>query len=84
MAEDILFRKPQEWRLDDINYDENIFIEALLELNKVVQSISGKNVTDFELILSNNIHLNTNTEYLRETTYNNFRLLLVIHKMKDV
>lgn len=36
MAEDILFRKQQEYSSDGINYDENIFKEALLELNKVV------------------------------------------------
>lgn len=75
MAEDVLFRKQQECPSDDINYDENIFNEALLELNKVVQSVSGKNISDFGLILSNNIDLNTNTEYLRETSYDSFRLL---------
>ncbi|XP_050065022.1 uncharacterized protein LOC126553951 [Aphis gossypii] len=78
MAEDVLFRKQQECLSDDINYDENIFNEALLELNKVVQSVSGKNITDFGLILSNNIDLNTNTEYLRETSYDSFRLLQVV------
>ncbi|XP_060846341.1 uncharacterized protein LOC132926006 [Rhopalosiphum padi] len=78
MAEDVLFRKQKECPSDDINYDENIFNEALLELNKVVQLVSGKNITDFGLILSNNIDLNTNTEYLRETSYDSVRLLQVI------
>ncbi|KAE9540849.1 hypothetical protein AGLY_004094 [Aphis glycines] len=78
MAEDVLFRKQKECPSDDINYDENIFNEALLELNKVVQSVSGKNITDFGLILSNNIDLNTNTEYLRETSYDSVRLLQVV------
>jgi hypothetical protein len=33
MAEDILFRKQQECPSDDINFNENIFVEALLALN---------------------------------------------------
>lgn len=43
-----------------------------------MQSVSGKNITDFGLILSNNIDLNTNTEYLRETSYDSVRLLQVV------
>ncbi|KAL4153586.1 hypothetical protein QTP88_001419 [Uroleucon formosanum] len=82
MAEDVLFRKQQERPSDDINYDENIFNEALLELNKVVQSVSVKYITDFGLILSNNIDLSTNTEYLRETSYDSFRLLQVVQNEK--
>jgi len=78
MAEDILFRRQQGCPSDDINYDKNIFNEALLELNKVVLSISGKTITDFGLILSNNIDLSTNTKYLRETPYDRSRLLQAV------
>ncbi|CAD7001454.1 unnamed protein product [Ceratitis capitata] len=37
MASDILIRRRRELNSDDVQYDQNIFDEALLELNKVVQ-----------------------------------------------
>jgi len=36
MASDILIRQSQELVSDDVLYDQNIFDEALFELNKVV------------------------------------------------
>lgn len=47
-------------------------------LNKVMQSVSVIIITDFRLILSNSIDLNTNTEYLRETSYDSSRQLQAI------
>lgn len=44
IVDDILFRKQQDYPSDDINYDGNIFNKVLLELNKVIQSVSGKNI----------------------------------------
>lgn len=78
MAEDILYRRRQECSSDEINYDADIFNEALLELNKVVESICGKTVKDFGLPLSNNTSLIANKDYLRETSYHNSRLLQTV------
>ncbi|GBP05743.1 ATP-dependent DNA helicase PIF1 [Eumeta japonica] len=41
MASDILNRRRRELNSDDIQYDQHIFDEALFELNKVLQLLSG-------------------------------------------
>ena len=41
MASDILIRRRRELNSDDVQYDQNIFDEALFELKKVVQFLSG-------------------------------------------
>lgn len=78
MASDILIRRRRELVSDDVQYDQNIFDEALLELNKVVQLLSGKSIKDFGLPMpanSTNSDLTNSAEYIRETSYDQSRLL---------
>ncbi|CAD7001450.1 unnamed protein product [Ceratitis capitata] len=77
MASDILIRRRRELNSDDVQYDQNIFDEALLELNKVVQ-LSGKSIKDFGLPMppnTTNSDLTNSAEYTRETLCDQTRLL---------
>ncbi|CAH2107330.1 unnamed protein product [Euphydryas editha] len=47
MANDILIQRRRELVSDDVQYDQNIFDEALFELNNAVQLLSGKSMKDF-------------------------------------
>ncbi|XP_050064916.1 uncharacterized protein LOC126553849 [Aphis gossypii] len=47
MADDILHRKRQELSSNDISFDQIIFDEALFELNKEVEVLSGKSIEHF-------------------------------------
>lgn len=80
MANDILIRRRRELFLDDVQYDQNILDEALFELNKVVQLLSGKSLKDFGLPIPTNITNSdlTSAEYTREISYDQSRLLQVI------
>ncbi|XP_020715196.1 uncharacterized protein LOC110118229 [Ceratitis capitata] len=78
MAGDILIRRWRESNSDDAQCDQNIFDEALLELNKVVQLLSGKSIKDFGLPMppnTTNSDLTNSAEYTRETSYDQTRLL---------
>ncbi|CAG4968996.1 unnamed protein product [Parnassius apollo] len=78
MASDILNRRRRELNSDDIQYDQNIFDEALFELNKVLQLLSGKSIKDFGLPTpanTTNSDLTNSAEYTRETSYDQTRLL---------
>ena len=65
---------------NDVHYDQNIFDETLIELNKVLKLLSGKCITDFGLPIPTNMtNLDTTSaEYTRETSYDQSRLLQVI------
>ncbi|XP_045456077.1 uncharacterized protein LOC123665891 [Melitaea cinxia] len=80
MSEDILQRRRQELSSDDLEYDQNIFDEALNELNKEVESLSGKSIKDFgfNLPLNSNLYAMNNIEDLRETDYDYTQLLQTI------
>ncbi|XP_045453744.1 uncharacterized protein LOC123663048 [Melitaea cinxia] len=80
MSEDILQRRRQELSSDDLEYDQNIFDEALNELNKEVESLSGKSIKDFgfNLPLNSNLYAMNNIEDLRETNYDYTQLLQTI------
>ncbi|XP_059222048.1 ATP-dependent DNA helicase pif1-like [Stomoxys calcitrans] len=77
MASDILIRQRRELVSDDLQYDQNIFDEALFELNKVVQLLTSKSINDFGLPMPANINsdLTNNAEYTRETSYDQSKLL---------
>ena len=68
MTEDILHSRflelPSRFRSKYL--DEDLF-----ELNKEVESLSGKSIKDFGFTLSLNFNLNAtiNAEYIRETNY---------------
>ena len=47
MATDILHRRRPELSSNNLDCDKNIFHEALFELNKEVESLSGKSIKDF-------------------------------------
>lgn len=71
MTSDILIRRRREFNSDDVQYDQNIFHEALFELNKVVQLLSGKSINDFGLpmpVNTTNSDLTNSAEYTRETS----------------
>ena len=78
MAEDILHSRFLELSSNNLDFDQNIFDPALFELNKEVESLSGKSIKDFVIILLLNFNLNEiiNAEYIRETNNNHSRLLL--------
>lgn len=79
MAEDILNRKRREIASNDINYSQNIFDEALIDLNKTVVSLSGKSIQYFGLPMLTGINFELNNiEYLRETSYDKSRLLKIV------
>ena len=70
MASDILIRRRRVLNSDDVQYDQNIFDEALFELNNVVQLLSGKSIKDFGLPMPANTttsDLTNSAEYTRET-----------------
>ncbi|GBP39032.1 ATP-dependent DNA helicase pif1 [Eumeta japonica] len=78
MASDILNRRRRELNSDDIQYDQHIFDEALFELNKVLQLLSGKSIKDFGLPMPANTtssDLTNSAEYTREISYDQTRLL---------
>ena len=78
-AEDILHSRRVELSSNNLDFDQNIFDEALYELNKEVESLSGKSIRDFLFTLPLNFNLNTtlNAEY---TNYNHSRLLQIIQE----
>ena len=80
LAEDILHSRRLELSSHNLDFDPNIFYEALFELNKEVESLSGKSIKDFGFTLSLKFNLNAtiNAEYIRETNYNHSRLLQII------
>ena len=47
MAEDIMHSKCLELSSNDLDFDQNIFDEALLKFNKEVESLSGKSINYF-------------------------------------
>jgi len=57
---------------NNLYFDQNIFDEALFELNKEVESLSDKSIKDFGFTLPLNFNLNAtiNTDYIQETNYN--------------
>ena len=44
MAEDILHSRRVELSSNNLDFDQNIFDEALFELNKEVEPLSGKSI----------------------------------------
>ena len=67
---------------NNLDFDQNIFDQALFELNKEVESLSGKSIKDFVFILPLNFNLNAiiNAVYIRETNNKHSRLLLLNKK----
>ena len=63
MAENILHNRRLELSSHNLDLDENIFDEALFELNKEVESLSGKSIKDFGFILPLNFNLNETIYY---------------------
>ena len=80
MAEDILHSRRVELLSNNLDFDQNIFDEALFDLNKEVESQSNKPIKDFGFTLPLNFNLNAtiNAEYIREINYNHSRLLQII------
>jgi hypothetical protein len=80
MAVDILASIRVELPSSNLDFDQNIFDEALFELNKEVESLSGKSIKDlvFTLPLNYNFNATINDQYIRETNYNHSRLLQII------
>ena len=80
MAEDILHSRFLELSSNNLDFVQNIFDQALFELNKEVESLSGKSIKDFGITLPLNFNLNAkiNAEYIRKTNYNHSRLLQII------
>jgi hypothetical protein len=72
MAEDILYSRRLEFSSNTLYFDQNIFDEALFELNKEVEPVSSKSIKDFGFTLPLNFSLNAtiNAKYIRETNYN--------------
>ena len=68
MAEDILHSRLLEFSSNNLDIDQNIFNQALFELNKEVESISGKSIKDFRFTLPLNFNLNA-TELVRLFLY---------------
>ena len=79
MAEDILHSRLLELSSNNLDFGQNIFDQALFELNKEVESLSGKSIKDFVFTLLNfNLNAKINAEYIPETNYNHSRLLQII------
>lgn len=75
MADDILHRKRQELSSND-SFDQSIFDEALFELNKEVEVLSGKSIVHFGFSLPINVNRTTiNIECLRDGNYDQHQLL---------
>ena len=70
MAEDILHSRRVELSSNNLDFGHNIFDEALFNLNKGVESLSGKSIKDFGFTLPLNFNATINAEYIRETNYN--------------
>jgi hypothetical protein len=51
VAEDILHSKHLQLSSNNLDFDQNIFDEALFELIKEVESISGKSINDFKFTI---------------------------------
>ena len=58
MAEDLLLSWLPELSSNNLDVDQNIFDQALFELNKQVESLSGKSIKDFVFTLPLNFNLN--------------------------
>ena len=82
MDEDILHSRLLELSSKNLDFDQSIFDQALFELSKEVESLSGKSIKDFVFTLLLNFNLNAiiNAEYIRETNNNHSRLLLLNKK----
>ena len=80
MAENILHSRLLELSSNNLDFDQNIFDDALFELNNEVESLSGKSIKDFVFTLPLNFNLNAtiSAEYIRETNYNHYRVLQII------
>ena len=52
MAEDILHSRCLKLSSNNLDFDQNIFDEALFELNKEVESLSGKSIKEFWIYLT--------------------------------
>ena len=93
MAEDILHSRRVELS-NNLDFDQNIFDEALFVLNKEVESLSDKSIEDFGFTLQLNFNLNTtiNTEYIKKQTititnfYKSFKMNIarILNKQKNV
>ena len=72
MAEDILHSRFLELSSNNLGFDQNTFDQVLFELNKEVESLSGKSIKDlvFTLPLNFNLNATINAEHIRETNYN--------------
>ena len=72
MAEDILHIRRVELSSKNLDFDQNIFDQALFELNKEMESLSGKSIKDFVFTIPFHFILNAiiNAEYIRETNNN--------------
>jgi len=66
MAEDILHSRFLELSSNNLDFVQNIFDQALFELNKEVESLSGKSIKAFVFTLPLNFNLNAtiNAEYI--------------------
>jgi hypothetical protein len=66
MAEGILLSRHLELSSNNLDFDQNIFDEALFEFNKEVESLSGKSIKDFVFTLPLNFNLKAiiNAEYI--------------------
>ena len=76
MAEDILHGRCLELSSNNLDFDQNILDQAVFELNKEMESLSGKSIKDFGFTLPFNSTINA--EYIQETNYNHSRLLQII------
>ena len=76
MAEDTLHSRRVELSSNNLDYDQKYLDEALFELNKEVESLSGKSIKDFVFTLPLNFNLNAtiNAEHIRETNNNHSQL----------
>lgn len=71
MSEDILYQCRQESNNMSMDYNDDIFNECLILLNKHVEMMAnGKAITDYGLPKPKNVRLDVSMEYLRETSYN--------------
>ena len=72
MAEDILHSRRVELSSNNLDFDQNIIDQALFELNKEVESLSGNSIKYFVFTLPLNFNLNAiiKAEYIRETNNN--------------
>ena len=70
MSEDILHHMQHKYPENSIDFDDNIFHEALQKIQQHVFTMGGENLTSFGLPQPEEINNNINfSEYLRETSY---------------